>query len=42
LGLRPREESKRSTIQKNKELEQFAINIIAHDLKTPLNNIKSL
>lgn len=28
-------------IQKNKELEQFA-NIIAHDLKTPLNNIKSL
>lgn len=28
-------------IQKNKELEQFA-NIIAHDLKTPLGNIKSL
>lgn len=28
-------------LQKNKELEQFA-NIIAHDLKTPLGNIKSL
>lgn len=28
-------------VAKNNELEQFA-NIIAHDLKTPLNNIKSL
>lgn len=28
-------------VAKNDELEQFA-NIIAHDLKTPLNNIKSL
>lgn len=28
-------------VAKNEELEQFA-NIIAHDLKTPLNNIKSL